>query len=70
MMVTALKIERMRKGVRQWRLASLVGISQAELSHYEIGRKQCPVDLRDKIAKVLECPTETLFPADEEKANS
>ena len=69
-MVTALKLERVRSGMRQWRLASLVGISQAELSHYETGRRQCSVDLRDKIAKVLECPIETLFPADEEKANS
>ena len=68
-MVTALKLERVRSGIRQWRLASLVGISQAELSHYETGRRQCSVDLRDKIAKVLECPIETLFPATEEKPN-
>jgi len=68
-MVTALKIERVRSGIRQWRLASLVGISQAELSHYETGRRQCSADLRDKIAKVLECPIETLFPATEEKSS-
>ena len=67
-MVTALKLERVRSGMRQWRLASLVGISQAELSHYETGRRQCSVDLRDKIAKALDCPIETLFPATEEKS--
>ena len=69
-MVTALKIERVRKGMRQWRLASLVEISQAELSHYETGRRQCPANLQEKIAKVLECPIETLFPAPEGKANA
>ena len=69
-MVTALKVERLRKGIQQWRLASLIGISQAELSHYEVGRKECPVELRDKIAKILECSVETLFPATEEKASA
>ena len=69
-MATALKIERVRKGMRQWRLASLVGISQTELSHYETGRRPCPADLQDKIAKMLECSVETLFPATEEKANA
>jgi len=69
-MVTALKLERVRSGMRQWRLASLVEISQAELSHYETGRRQCPTDLQEKIARVLECSIETLFPASEEKANA
>ena len=69
-MVTALKVERLRKGIQQWRLASLVGISQAELSHYEVGRKECPVELRDKIAKILECSVDTLFPVSEEKASA
>ena len=69
-MVTALKVERLRKGIQQWRLASLVGISQAELSHYEVGRKECPMELRDKIAKILECSVDTLFPATGEKVNS
>ena len=69
-MVTALKVERLRKGIQQWRLASLVGISQAELSHYEVGRKECPMELRDKIAKILECSVDTLFPVSEEKASA
>jgi len=69
-MVTALKVERVRKGIKQWRLASLVGISQAELSHYETGRRPCPADLQGKIAEVLECSVETLFPVAEEKANA
>jgi len=69
-MVTALKVERIRKGIKQWRLASLLGMSQAELSHYETGRRPCPKELQDKIAKVLECSVETLFPASEEKASA
>lgn len=62
-MLTQLKIERMRIGVKQWRLASLVGVSQAELSYYELGRRRCPADLRHKIAKVLEVSVDELFPA-------
>ena len=69
-MVTALKVERVRKGIKQWRLASLLSISQAELSHYETGRRPCPKELQDKIANVLECSVETLFPTAEEKANA
>jgi len=61
-MVTTLKLERVRKGIRQWRLASLVGISQTELSHYEVGRRRCPADLRHKIANVLDLPVDQLFP--------
>lgn len=61
-MVTALKIERTRKGIKQWRLASIVGISQTELSHYELGRRRCPANLRHKIANTLEMPVDQLFP--------
>ena len=61
-MVTVLKIERTRSGVKQWRLASLVGISQTELSHYESGRRRCPADMRRKIANVLSTTPEALFP--------
>jgi len=61
-MVTELKMERTRSGIKQWRLASLIGISQTELSHYESGRRRCPADLRNRIAKVLEVNVEELFP--------
>lgn len=61
-MVTTLKIERTKKGIKQWRLASLIGISQTELSHYEVGRRRCPADLRRKIAEVLSTTPEQLFP--------
>jgi DNA-binding XRE family transcriptional regulator len=61
-MVTQLKMERTRSGIKQWRLASLVGINQTELSHYESGRRRCPADLRRKIADVLSTTPEQLFP--------
>ena len=64
-MVTALKLERVRRSIKQWRLASLVGISQTELSHYEVGRRRCPADMRYRIAAVLEVKTENIFPEDE-----
>ena len=63
-MVTALKVERVRKGVNQYCLAGLVGISQTELSHYETGRRRCPADLRYKISKALEVPVGILFPTE------
>jgi len=66
-MATALKMERTRSGIRQWRLASLVGISQTELSHYESGRRYCPADIRRKIADVLSTTPENLFPEGEVK---
>jgi transcriptional regulator with XRE-family HTH domain len=61
-MTTVLQVKRLKRGIRQWRLASLIGISQSLLSHYESGRRQCPPDVRQKIAEVLELPVEKLFP--------
>ena len=61
-MVTQLKLERTKSGVRQWRLASLVGISQSELSCYESGRRRCPANIRRKISDVLYITPEQLFP--------
>jgi len=64
-MVTTLKLERIKRGIQQWRLASLVGISQTELSLYEGGRRRCPADLRHRIAGILEAKTEVIFPESE-----
>ena len=61
-MLTPLKAERMKKGIRQWRLAQLIGISEQELSHYEVGRRRCPADIRHRIAKVLDVSVDVIFP--------
>ena len=61
-MVTPLKIVRTKQGLKQWRLDSLLGINQTELSHYEVGPRRCPIELRYRIAKFLEVPVEKLFP--------
>ena len=61
-MVTALKLERIKHGMKQWRLANALGISQTELSHYEVGRRRCPIEIRYRIAKILNVPVEQLFP--------
>ena len=65
-MVTELKVERTKKGIKQWRLASLVGISQTELSHYESGRRHCPANLRYKLADALELQVDEIFPGERE----
>jgi DNA-binding XRE family transcriptional regulator len=62
---TKLKEERNRMGMRQYRLASLVGISSTELNYYENGRKRCPANLRYKIAEILEKPVDVLFPIEQ-----
>ena len=64
-MVTELKVERTKKGIKQWRLASRVGISQTELSHYESGRRHCPANLRYKLADELGVKVMEIFPNEE-----
>ena len=64
-MVTALKVERIKRGVAQWQLASSLAISQTELSHYETGRRCCPERIRQQIAKELGVPVKVLFPTTE-----
>lgn len=62
MSISKLKLVRMDQGVKQWRLASLVGITQAELSSYEIGRRHCPANVRRRLAEKLQVSVEHLFP--------
>jgi len=55
----------MNIGMRQWELAKLIGISQAELSNYEVGRSPVPSQKRQRIAQVLGCSIQELFPEEE-----
>lgn len=66
-MLTPLKRIRMEKGIKQWRLASILEIHPQELSNYEVGRRRCPADLRHRIADVLESTVEQIFPNEEER---
>ena len=65
MVVTNLKVERVRAGIRAFRLAQLAGITSTELSHYETGRRVPPIPVRKKLADILSCDPVDLFPADE-----
>ena len=65
-MLTPLKKVRMEKGIKQWRLASLIGIHPQELSNYEVGRRHCPADVRYKIAEILGASVDELFPNEKE----
>ena len=64
-MVTTLKIARITSGIKQWRIASLIGINQAELSLYETGRRSCPIEVQKKLAEILSVDVDKLFPKDE-----
>ena len=68
MKVTALKLARVESGIKQWRLASIVGVRASDLSNMEAGRLRVPANLRHKLAEVLEKPVEKLFPEYQESA--
>ena len=65
-MLTLLKKIRMEKGIKQWRLASLLDIHPQELSNYEVGRRRCPANIRYRIAEILEASVDELFPKERE----
>lgn len=48
-----IKIARIRKGLRQWELASKVGICQNTLSLIEAGRKRARPELLERIWTVI-----------------
>ena len=62
MKATALKLARVASGIRQWRLASIVGVRASDLSNMEAGRLRVPANLRYKLAQALEKPVKELFP--------
>ena len=65
---TKLKEARNRMGMKQFRLASILGISSTELNYYENGRRRCPANIRHKIADILEKSVDELFPEYQESA--
>ena len=61
-MTTALKLERIKAGKKQFEIANKLGISPTELSLYETGRKRCPRNRRYELARILEVSVDILFP--------
>jgi len=48
-----IKIARIRKGLKQWQVASQVGICQNTLSIIEAGRQRAKPEILERIWKVL-----------------
>ena len=68
MKVTALKMARVASGIKQWRLASIVGIRASDLSNMEAGRLRVPANLRHRLAGALGKTVEEVFPEYQESA--
>ena len=58
-----LKSARVLKGMTQLQLASRVGLKEIEISRIETGRADANVELKRRIAEVLQKPTFELFNA-------
>jgi transcriptional regulator with XRE-family HTH domain len=61
-MITKLKIERLRRGIRQWDLANRSGIDNTKLSLIETGQLMPSKEIKRAISKVLRIPVRVLFP--------
>ena len=66
-MVQELKIQRVRSGIKQYRLAQLVNITQSELSAFETGRKEAPSEVKQRLSDVLCIEVGKLFPEPEDQ---
>lgn len=64
MTVSPIKLSRIEKGLSQYDLAQLVGLSNVYISMIERGQMRCPVSLRYLLAKVLEKDVDQLFGKD------
>lgn len=59
---TPLRLERIRQGIKPWRLAQQLGISLSLYYLYEQGRSRPASDMRHKIAQVLGIKVDDVFP--------
>ena len=64
-----LKKLRTDRGISQYRLSELSGVSQAMIGYAERGQKNLTVPKAEKIAKALGCTLQELY-EDEPSANS
>lgn len=59
-----LKLYRVRNGLSQADLASRLGVAQNSVSQWENGKRSPTLRKVAKIASVLGCPVEALFPVE------
>jgi transcriptional regulator with XRE-family HTH domain len=62
MRLTEIKLERLRRGLRQLELAQLTGISRCRLSEIECGWIAPRADELERIARALDVPLACLSP--------
>lgn len=60
-MLLALKMALMRRGVRQYDAARLLGITDTRMSRIICGRLAATDDEKKRLAQLLETPVEELF---------
>lgn len=58
----AIRVERMRAGLKQEELAAAVGVDRTTLSRYESGSRSIPIGLLVQIAYVLRVPLSEIVP--------
>jgi transcriptional regulator with XRE-family HTH domain len=61
MMYPNLKIQMWKSGIRQNRLAQMLGVDETTLSRIVNGFRKPNIELRGRIAAVLQCDPEWLF---------
>lgn len=59
-----LKLYRVRNGLSQADLASQLGVAQNSVSQWESGKRSPTLKKLARIASILGCPVETLFPVE------
>ncbi len=59
-MLTKVKLARLKLGFRQWDVARQVGISESSLSKIETGRTQLSTDFATRLAEVLNVGVEDI----------
>ncbi|MFD2830339.1 helix-turn-helix transcriptional regulator [Corticicoccus populi] len=62
--MNTIKKKRSKKGLTQYQLAVLMGLSTATISYYERGVKRPSLHNAFKLARVLDTSIEDIFPLD------
>ena len=62
-----LKEIREDKGLKQKEVSKLLNVSQVAYSYYELGKRQIPIDILKKLAKIYNVSTDYLLYLTDEK---